>query len=109
MKRDLAKLTKDAEKARRLAEEAASRATDGGSCNLDSTFFCLKKGERASGVVAAIKAAGLNAFATRWIGRGVMICPPGGGQAGIRYTSNEVLCRHLRESGWPVLFYCQMD
>ena len=107
--KDLEKLTADAKQAKSKAEAACDAATDGGSCNLDAVFFPLESGERAGPIVAAIQAAGLSASPTKWIGRGVMVQPPGFGQAGKRYASNEALCSSLRDDGWPVFQYYQMD
>ncbi len=106
---DFAKLTADAKVARQAAVAACAAATDGGSANLDATFFCLPKGVRSATVVSAFHAAGLGASACRWIGRGVMVSPPGDGQAGKRYASNEALLASLRGAGWEVLGYYQMD
>lgn len=105
----LAKLTQDAKLARSLAEVACQLAVDNGSCNLDATFYMLRKAERSTPVVAALQAAGLSAEETRWLGRGVMIQPPGTGQANKRHAANEALCETLRGAGWPVVTYCQMD
>lgn len=106
---DLGQLTIDARLARTLASEAAEKADDGGSANLDATVIFLEKGQRAESVMRAVKDAGLSASPTRWLGRGVMVQPPGSGQAGKRYASNEALCRYLKDAGWNVLPYYQMD
>ncbi|HEU4770640.1 MAG TPA: hypothetical protein VFS68_00665, partial [Candidatus Udaeobacter sp.] len=89
--------------------KASTENDDGGTCNLDGTFLPLEKGQRAGKILAAIKNAGLSAQTTKWIGRGIMIAPPGDGQANKRYASNEALIGSLRRSGWPVLTYYQMD
>lgn len=106
---ELDKLTQDAKLARLLAEATNAVTVDNGTCNLDATWFPLEKGQRSGPVVAALQAAGLQAGQTRWLGRGVMVQPPGGGQANQRAATNEALCDSLRRAGWPVLAYYQMD
>lgn len=103
------KLTQDAKLARMLAEATNLVTVDSGTCNLDATFLPLEKGEHAKPVVRALNDAGLSASETRWIGRGVLIQPPGMGQANKRHATNEALCESLKRSGWPVLTYYQMD
>ena len=106
---DLGKLTIDAKLARMLGEAASIVAVDNGSCNLDATFWRLGKAERAAPVVSALRAAGLAASETRWLGRGVMVQPPGDGQANKRHAANEAMYESLRRAGWPVSPYYQMD
>lgn len=106
---NLEQLTKDAALARSLAEAAETLTVDNGTANLDATFLRLQTGQRAEPVIAAFRAAGLSAGQTRWIGRGVMISPPGGGQANKRHAANEAMFESLRGAGWPVVPYYQMD
>ena len=106
---DLEKLTADAKVARVLAEAASVTATDAGSSNLDATFFVLGKGQRAEPVIKALRSAGISAGQTRWLGRGLMLSPPGQGQANKRYASNQALYQSLQRSGWPVTPYYQAD
>jgi hypothetical protein len=105
----LDKLTTDAKLARVLAEAADRATADEGTCNLDATFFQLAKGERAEPIVRALSGAGLRAYPSRWIGRGLIVAPPTSGQANKRYAANQTLCESLRRAGWPVLAYSQMD
>lgn len=105
----LVSLTRDARLARALAEAACGLTVDNGSCNHDATFYLLRKFERAGPVVDALRAAGLSANTAQWFGRGVMIQPPGSGQANKRHAANEALCESLRGAGWPVTAYHQMD
>lgn len=109
MSLDTSKLSADARAARTKAEAAAEAAADDGSANLDALFFPLNSGERAGPIVSAFTSAGLSASQCRWIGRGVMVTPPGCGQAGKRYASNQALYTELKAAGWPVLPYYQMD
>ncbi len=106
---DLEKLRTDARLARVLAEAASIVTVDNGSCNLDATFYGLSKGERGGPIVSALQSAGLRASETRWLGRGVMIQPPGTGQANKRHASNQTLYDSLRRAGWPVTPFNQMD
>lgn len=106
---DADKLTQDAKLARMLAEATELVTVDNGSCNLDATFFSLAKGERAEPVLRALALAGVSASQTRWLGRGVLIQPPGGGQANKRYAANQALYQSLQRAGWPVTPYYQMD
>lgn len=103
------KLTQDAKLARMLAEATNHVTVDNGSSNLDATFYTLSKGESAKPVVRALNEAGLSASETRWLGRGVLIQPPGMGQANKRYATNQALYESLQRSGWPVTPYYQMD
>jgi hypothetical protein len=102
-------LLQDAKVARLLAESTAAASDDSGTCNLDATFFSLRKGERTEPVVRALRAAGLQADPHRWFGRGVMVQPPGAGQANKRHAANQALCESLSRAGWPVAPYYQMD
>lgn len=106
---DFDKLTADARTAKQVALIACQATDDGGTANLDATFFPLEKGQRAERVVAALAVAGLSAYQTRWFGRGVMVQPPGEGQGNKRYASNQALFRSLTASGWSVSPYYQMD
>ena len=106
---DLAKLSHDAVTAKLKAEAVAPDYPDKGSCNLDSTFYCLGKGEKSAPVVAAFEIAGLKASATRWIGRGVMVYPPTDACADRRHQVNEVFIHVMRNAGWPVIGYYQLD
>lgn len=106
---DTAKLTNDAVTAKLEAEAIAEDYPDTGSCNLDSAFFCLEKGQKSAPVVAAFEIAGLMASATRWIGRGVMVYPPTDACASRRHEVNEVFIHVMRKAGWPVIGYYQLD
>lgn len=106
---DTEKLTQDAKLARMLGEAANTVAVDNGTCNLDATFFRLPKGQRAAPVADAFHRAGLSAYETRWIGRGLLVQPPGTGQANKRHAANEAMYESLQRAGWPVTPYYQMD
>lgn len=106
---DLNQLTEDCMAARAPAISACGQSDDGGSANLDATFLPLPKGARAQLVIEAIQRAGLSASASKWLGRGVMIQPPGDGQGAKRYASNQALKSSLSEAGWDCFVYYQMD
>lgn len=106
---DFEKLTRDAKVARIKAEAAAAATDDGGTCNLDAAFFPLPKYDRGSKLVFALASAGLAAGVTRWLGRGVMVSPPGPGMANKRNASNEVFIKHMWECGYDVCGYYQID
>ena len=106
---NLEKLTSDVRMAKAAGVLASITATDGGSANLDSAFLALAKGQRTAPVCAAIEAGGLSCSPSRWLGRGVMIAPPGFGQADKRYAANQAVVKDLRNAGWSVVPYCQMD
>jgi hypothetical protein len=109
MELNVDQLIQDAKLARMLGEATDAVTVDNGSCNLDATFYSLRKGERAEPVVRAFRAAGLHALPTRWIGRGVMVQPPTQGQANRRHAANEAMYESLSRAGWPVTPYHQMD
>ena len=106
---DLAQLTYDCRTAAHEARVAADGVSDGGSANLDSTFLCLPKGVRSARIVHAIAASGLSARPSRWLGRGIFIDAPARGQGDKRATATEALSRSLKDAGWDVLTYHQMD
>lgn len=106
---DLTQLTQDAKLARLLAEATNAVTVDNGTANLDATYFRLGKGQRAAPVVVALRAAGLSANPTRWIGRGVLVQPPTTGQANRRHAANQAMYESLQRAGWPVLPFYQMD
>ncbi|ARP86272.1 hypothetical protein [Bordetella genomosp. 9] len=106
---DFQKLTQDAKVARVKAEAASVAIEDGGTCNLDAAFFPLKRYESGTKLVDALRAAGLSAGVSRWLGRGVMVSPPGYGQADKRATANKTFIDHMRSCGYNVIGYYQMD
>lgn len=105
----LKKLTDDCKMAKRVALKAIVELDDGGTCNLDSTFLAIEKGVPTKKVLDAVIKSGLMARPSKWLGRGVMISPPGTGQANRRMTSNEALLDSLKGAGWPVSPFYQMD
>lgn len=101
------KLTEDLIKARIAGEEAA-KGEDGGTANLDSLTISLPRA-REKNVIEAVKKAGLYTRGRReWIGPRYFISGPGGqGNSNVRAT--EAMAKVMREAGWSVLIYHQMD
>lgn len=106
---DIQKLLCDARAAKEAAVKKADAVEDSGTCNLDAAFIPLGKGQHSKPLVEALSAAGLGAYATRWLGRGVMINPPGMGQAYKREAANRVFIDTMIDRGWTVYGYYQMD
>lgn len=106
---DYAKLTADARAARDVAQAVADASDDGGTCNLDACAFHVARGERTKPLASALQAAGLSVWETKWLGRCVMVSPPGGGQGNKRARSNEAFIKHMRAAGWEPTGYYQID
>lgn len=101
------KLENDLREAYEIAKEAAT-GDDGGAANLDATFLKLK-GWREDKVLEAIRKAGLYCRGkTKWIGTGYMI-NTGGGQGNDRVRVRNKFLSILREKGYEVLAFDQMD
>lgn len=105
---DYKKLTDDLIKARIAAEEAA-KGEDGGTANLDTMTIALPKAKENK-VIEAVKKAGLyTSGKTNWIGPRYFISPPKCGQGNSRNRAVEAMTKVMREAGWDVLIYYQMD
>lgn len=108
MATDYKKLTEDLIKARCFAEKAA-KGEDGGTANLDTMTIKLPRAKENK-VIEAVKKAGLYTRGRReWLGARFFISPPGGGQGNARNRAVEAMTKVMREAGWDVLTYCQMD
>ncbi len=107
MATDYKKLTEDLIKARCFAEEAA-KGDDGGTANLDTMTISLPRA-RESKVVEAAEKAGLNCSKIEWLGVRYFIYPPRCGQGNSRNRAVEAMTKVMRDSGWDVLIYYQMD
>lgn len=106
---DLQKLEIDALHARQVAIEKTGAIPDGGTANLDAAVFHLQKGQRSAPLIEALKRAGLNAYESRWNGRCVFVSPPVRGQGDRNAVSNQHFIDALRQRGWKVAGYYQMD
>lgn len=107
----LAQLTEDLRCAARLAQTAAARVEDNGTCNLDGVFIRLPRLREAQ-VLAAVTAAGLRASKREnhsWYRTGYYIGPGVAGQANKRDAAATAMYDYLRDAGWDVSHYQQMD
>jgi hypothetical protein len=108
VKIDYKKLTEDLKKARAAAIEAA-KGEDGGTANLDTMTISLP-GARENKVIEAVTNAGLHTSGRQeWIGPRYFICPPSCGQGNSRVRATTAMLKVMREAGWEVLMYEQMD
>lgn len=108
MATDYKKLTEDLIKARLAAEEAAN-GEDGGTANLDTMTIKLPRANEKK-VIEAVRAAGLYTRGRReWIGPRFFISPPPCGQGDSRVRATRAMANVMREAGWDVLMYEQMD
>lgn len=108
MKIDYKKLTEDLINAKEAAKEAII-GEDGGTANLDSMTIALP-GAREEKVIQAVKDAGLYTRGRRqWIGTRYFISPPIGSQGNDRVRQVEAMCKVMREAGYDILMYQQMD
>jgi hypothetical protein len=108
---DLAKLTEDLRSAAQLAQTAADRVDDAGTCNMDGVFLRLPR-VREARVIEAIEAAGLRATKWErhaWYRSGYYIGPPVRGQANKRDAAATAMYDYLRNAGWDVSHWQQMD
>lgn len=106
---DLVALKESCKAARQMAIEASQFVEDGGPCNLDAIFLYLWKGAKSARVIEAINAGGLLAYKSNWLGNGIMISPPQIGQGNKNSIANEKIYYHLRDRGFQVSIYYQMD
>lgn len=105
---DYKKLTEDLIKARLAAEEAA-KGEDGGSANRDTMTIKLPRANEKK-VMEAVKDAGLYTRGRQnWIGPRFFISPPACGQGNSRVRATEAMEKVMKEAGYDVLMYCQID
>lgn len=96
--------------AARAAADLVAPGDDGGTCNMDSCVLRLRKKQKGLSVEAAFLAAGLSGwYEGSGFWRGWFITAPHGGQANMRTRQVEAIGRVLRERGWDVGMYYQMD
>lgn len=104
---DYKKLTEDLIKARIAAEEAA-KGKDGGTANLDTMTIKLPRAIEKK-VIKAVKAAGLYTRGkSEWLGNRYFISGPGG-QGDSNYRAVQAMAKVMKEAGYDILIYCQMD
>lgn len=107
MATDYKKLTEDLIKAK-LAGEEAAKGEDGGTANLDTMTLKLPRANEKK-VIEAVKKAGLyTSGRSEWLGSRYFISGPGG-QGNSRNRAVEAMSKVMRDAGWDVLIYYQMD
>lgn len=105
---DYKKLEQALIKAKNTSIEAG-KGEDGGSANLDCVFLRLPRA-RETKVIHSIKNAGLYCRGkTQWLGAGYMINPVGCGQGNSRNRAMEAMKNSLRNDGYDVMGFYQMD
>lgn len=105
---DYKKLTEDLIRARKAAEEAA-KGEDGGTANFDTMTIKLPRASENK-VVEAVRKAGLRCSKICWLGEvRYFIYPPSCGQGNSRNRAVEAMTQVMRDAGWDVLIYYQMD
>lgn len=94
------------------AKEKALKAVvgdDGGSANLDCLAISLPRLKEEK-VIEAVKKAGLWTSGRRnWIGKRYFISSPHGSQGNDNTKQIEAMRDYLKEKGYDVLIYYQMD
>lgn len=101
------KLENDLREAYQEAKKAQT-GDDGGTANLDSTFLRLE-GWREAKVLEVIQKVGLYCGEkTKWIGTGYLI-DTGGGQGADRTRIRDKFKKILREKGYQVINFDQID
>lgn len=105
---DYKKLTKDLIEAKEMALKSVI-GDDGGSANLDCLALSLPR-LREEKVIHAVKEAGLYTRGkTNWIGKRYFIHAPHGSQGSDNTRQIEAMRDCLKEKGYDVLIFCQMD
>jgi len=93
----------------RLAAVKAGKGEDGGTSNLDTMTIRLPQANEKK-VIEAVKTAGLHTSGKRqWLGPCYFIGPPNCGQGNSRVRATEAMEKVMKEAGYEVLMYCQMD
>lgn len=105
---DYEKFTNDLIEAKEKALESVI-SDDGGSANLDRLAISLPQLKEEK-VVEAIKKAGLwTSGKCNWIGKRYFISAPHGSQGNDNTRQIEAMRDYLKEKGYDVLIYYQMD
>lgn len=105
---DYKKLTQDLTEAKEEALKAVI-GDDGGSANLDCLALSLPR-LREERVIEAVKKAGLfTKGKTDWIGKRYFIRAPHGSQGNDNTRQIEAMSDCLKEKGYDVLIFYQMD
>lgn len=108
---DFSKLTTDVTEALQKGTEAANATDDKGACNFDGVILKLPR-VREDKVIDALEDAGIVCWGRESYGvhgTGFMIRPTSEGQGNKRMVASEAIGKHLREVGYSVSQYYQMD
>ena len=108
---DFSKLTTDVSEALQKGTEAANTIDDNGACNFDGLILKLPRVREAS-VLDALTKAGVRCYGKSNYGvhgTGFMINPTSEGQGNKRMVASEAIGKHLREAGYSVSQYYQLD
>lgn len=105
---DYKKLTEDLIEAKELALGVVV-GDDGGSANLDRLALSLPR-LKEDNVIRAIKKAGLYTRGKcKWLGTRYFISAPHGSQGNDNTKQVEVMYKCLKDKGYDVLIYYQVD
>ncbi len=105
---DYKKLTQDLIEAKEAALKSVI-GDDGGSANLDCIALSLPR-LREEKVIQSVKEAGLYTRGkTDWIGKRYFIHAPHGSQGNDNTSQIEAMYECLKEKGYDVLIFYQMD
>lgn len=105
---DYKRLTETATEARKQATEAA-KGDDGGTCNMDSIFLCLKRVNEEE-TNKALNAGGISSYKTTWMrSTGFMMSPGPCGQANSRVRACKAVKQVFQAAGYEVYDFCMMD
>lgn len=103
------KLLHDLKAADQEAQLLTHDVKDGGTCNLDCVFLKLPR-KREKTVLDIFRQAGISGIKTTWYaGPGYLISPNVGGRANRRTAGMEAMLKHLKNKGYDVFGYYQMD
>lgn len=101
-------LTQDLIEAEGLAIEGCKNTDDGGTANLDSTFLRLPKWNESK-VLESVKNADMYCgHKIKWIGVGYLLSV-NTGMGNKRTVARNIFLKCLREKGYDVLSFDQMD
>jgi hypothetical protein len=107
----LDRLAADIKEGQRLAQEAANKSDDGGTCNMDGVFITIPRiSESIVTMIMAAKGIHMSGRMNHsWFGRGYLLGAAWAGQGNKRATAAEVLYKHLKAKGHDVIHWQQMD
>ena len=103
-------LERDLERVREVAAEAVEGVEDGGTCNLDCVFLRTGRNCRIKRRTKALDEV-IDGTRSGWLGQTGYLMGIGAqhGQANRRTKAVQAALSFLREQGWDVSLYSQMD